>query len=62
MLHIPWTAKRTNVDRLLEVGGRQLHGTLITRKLHHFGHVMRKPEENSEKTIIPVQLMVKDAL
>jgi len=41
-----WTVKRTNVDIILEVRGRQLPKTLITRKPCYFKHVMRKPEEN----------------
>ena len=42
----------TNDEVLQKVGGRQLPGMLVKRKLQYFGHLMRKTEDNLEKDII----------
>ena len=50
---IPWTAKRTNDSVLQEIGtDRQLLKSVMERKLRYFGHIMWRPGECLEKTVI----------
>jgi len=52
-LRIPWTANRTNDSVLQEMGtDRQLLKSVMERKLRYFGHIMRRPGECLEKTVI----------
>jgi len=53
LLRIPWTAKRTNDSVLQEIGtDRQLLKSVMERKLRYFGHIMWRPGECLEKTVI----------
>jgi hypothetical protein len=53
MLHIPWTARRTNESVLQELDvSRKLLKSVMERKLSYFGHVMRRSGECLEKMIM----------
>ena len=50
---IPWTAKRTNVSVLHELGKKpNLLNAVIKSKLDYFGHIARRDSESLEKQIM----------
>ena len=53
LLRVPWTARRSNLSILKEIGpGCSLEGLMLTLKLQYFGHLMRRGE-SFEKTLMP---------
>ncbi|CAH2261295.1 jg21964 [Pararge aegeria aegeria] len=53
MLRIPWTAKRTNVSILAQLGVRvRLSSICYQRLLSYFGHIMRRGNDSLEKIIV----------
>ena len=53
MLRIPWTAKRTNVSILSQLGiETRLSSLCLQRILSYFGHIMRRGDDSLEKLVI----------
>ena len=45
VLRIPWTPRRSNQSMLKEISPEYaLEGLMLTLKLHHFGHLMRRAD------------------
>ena len=52
LLRVPWTARRSNLSILKEIGpGCSLKGLVLKLKLQYFGHLMRRAD-SFEKTLI----------
>ena len=52
LLRVPWTAGRSNQSILKEVSPEcSLEGLMLTLKLQHFGHLMRRAD-SSEKILM----------
>ena len=53
MLRIPWTARRTNVSILQELGIRdRLSSICLQRVLRFFGHITRRDHDSLEKLVV----------
>ncbi|CAH2218539.1 jg23190 [Pararge aegeria aegeria] len=53
MLRIPWTAKRTNVSILAQLGvSVRLSSICYQRFLSYFGQIMRRENDSLEKIIV----------
>ena len=51
-MRVPWTARRSNLSILKEIGpGCSLKGLVLKLKLQYFGHLMRRAD-SFEKTLI----------
>ena len=51
-LRVPWTARRSNHSILKEISpGCSLEGLMLSLKLQHFGHLMRRTD-SLEKTLM----------
>ena len=51
-LRVPWTARRSNLSILKEIGpGCSLDGLMLKLKLQYFGHLMQRPD-SFEKTLM----------
>ena len=51
-MRAPWTAKRSNQSILKEISpGCSLEGLMLSLKLQHFGHLMRRAD-SFEKTLM----------
>ena len=51
-MRVPWTARRSNQSVLKEINpGISLEGMMLTLKLQHFGHLMRRVD-SLEKTVM----------
>ena len=52
LLRVPWTARRSNLSILKEIGpGISLEGMILKLKLQYFGHLMQKVD-SLEKTLM----------
>ena len=52
LLRVPWTARRSNLSILMEIGpGFSLEGMMLKLKLQYFGHLMRRVD-SLEKTLM----------
>ena len=52
LLRVPWTARRSNLYILKEIGcGCSLEGLMLKLKLQYFGHLMRRAD-SFEKTLV----------
>ena len=52
LLHVPWTARRSNQSILKEISpGISLEGMMLKPKLQYFGHLMQKAD-SLEKILI----------
>ena len=52
LLRVPWTARRSNLSILKEIGpGISLEGMMPKLKLRYFGHLMRRVD-SLEKTLM----------
>ena len=52
LLRVPWTARRSNLSILKEIGpGCSLEGMMLKLKLQYFGHLMRRVD-SLEKTLM----------
>lgn len=53
LLRIPWTAHRTNVSILEELGIQERLSSVVKRRiLKYFGHVTRRKDDNLEKLVV----------
>ena len=52
MLRVPWTAKRTNLSILEEIGTKRLLDKVNQHTLSYFGHIARRQGECLEKVVL----------
>ena len=52
MLRIPWTAKRTNLSILKEIGTKRLLDKINQYTLSYFGHIARRQGDCLEKVVL----------
>ncbi|XP_011685474.1 PREDICTED: uncharacterized protein LOC105448526 [Wasmannia auropunctata] len=52
MLRVLWTAKRTNISILKEVGIKERLSVTCRKRILYFGHVVRRGDENLEKLVL----------